>query len=265
MRFRFDDLVAIMARLRGPGGCPWDREQTHASLGPYLLEETHEVLEAIARDDPAALREELGDLLLQVVFHAEISREAGGFNVDDVTDALTRKLIDRHPHVFASSPAATPDEVLAQWHALKREEAPSRGPLDGVPASLPSLARAQKLVGRAVAGGLRAPTPVPDAVDGARVRLEEFVRAAERHGRSGRGAPADDALGALLLAVVEVATATGIDAESALRAACIRFAGTAAAPHPMRPARPARPAGPPRQPRRAKTIRPRSSRRTRTR
>jgi MazG family protein len=229
MRFRFDDLVAIMARLRGPDGCPWDREQTHASLGPYLLEETHEVLEAIAHDDKVALREELGDLLLQVVFHAQMSREAGGFDVDDVTDGLIRKLIDRHPHVFASSPAATPDEVLAQWHALKREEAPARGPFDGVPASLPSLARAQKLVGRAVTNGLRTPASLPNASAGARARLADVARTARSRERS---PAADEALGALLLAIVELAEATGVDAEAALRTASLRFVETAGAQTP---------------------------------
>jgi MazG family protein len=225
MRFRFDDLVAIMARLRGPDGCPWDREQTHASLGPYLLEETHEVLEAIAHGNAGALREELGDLLLQVVFHAQMSREAEGFDVDDVIDGLTRKLIDRHPHVFASSPASTPDEVLAQWHALKREEAPSRGPLDGIPASLPSLARTQKLVGRAATHGLRTATSVSTASSEAHARLADLVATDEdRGGRNGNGVEAEEALGALLFAIVELAEARGVDAEAALRAASIRFA-----------------------------------------
>jgi MazG family protein len=241
MRFRFDDLVAIMARLRGPDGCPWDREQTHASLGPYLLEETHEVLEAIAQGDPASLREELGDLLLQVVFHAQMSREAGGFGAEDVTDRLTHKLIDRHPHVFGSSPAATPGEVLAQWHALKRQETPARGPLDGIPVSLPSLARAQKLIGRAVTNGLHPPASVPAAARGARAQIASFVTATRNRRRRGRDRGTAEAMGALLLAVAQLAEATGVDAESALRAACIRFTKTAAPRPSARPRSPRRP------------------------
>jgi MazG family protein len=242
VRFRFDDLVAIMARLRGPDGCPWDREQTHASLGPYLLEETHEVLEAIARGDAVALREELGDLLLQVVFHAQMSREADGFDADDVIDGLVRKLIDRHPHVFASSPASTPDEVLAQWHALKQQETPARGPFDGVPASLPALARAQKLIARAARNGLRAPASVSTAAGSARARLAATTTAVRRGGRraAGRRRDAETELGALLLAAVELAEAMNVDAESALRAACIRLAdGTPARREaPQAPRRP---------------------------
>ncbi len=115
----FAQLVELMARLRGPGGCPWDREQTHLSLRPYLLEEAYETLEAIEDGAPGRLREELGDLLLQVVFHAQIASEHGRFTIEDVVGGLAEKLIRRHPHVFGGARAASPDAVLARWERIK--------------------------------------------------------------------------------------------------------------------------------------------------
>lgn len=229
MRFTFDDLIAVMARLRGPDGCPWDREQTHASLAPYLLEEAHEVLDAISRRDTAALREELGDLLLQVVFHGQIAREAGEFAAGDVVDGLTRKLIDRHPHVFGDGRLGTPAEVLAQWHELKRRESPARGAFDGIPASLPALARAQKLIGLATANGMTGQAPDEPLQAAATVaeRLQRAAAAISQGTGDAEGAHAarDDAtaLGDLLFAVVVLAVTAEIDAESALREACSRF------------------------------------------
>jgi MazG family protein len=230
VRFEFDDLVAVMARLRGPDGCPWDREQTHASLAPYLLEETYEVLETISRGDPDALRGELGDLLLQVVFHAQMADEAGTFDVGAVVDGLVRKLLARHPHVFGDLRLETADAVLQTWHELKRREAPERGILEGIPAALPALARAQKLLGRAGrAGEGQTPADPARAAHAARGALEQA--AARLAGPADPGAAAAtigstgrvEAVGALLLAVVALAAAGGVDAESALREACDRF------------------------------------------
>src|SRR5437879_12342356 len=129
----FDDLVATMGRLRGPGGCPWDREQTHRSLRPYLLEETYEALEAIDRGSPDDLRQELGDLLLQVVFHAQMAREAGTFTIEDVVAGLVDKLIRRHPHVFGDVRVEGSREVLANWETIKAQERPKglHGPEGG--------------------------------------------------------------------------------------------------------------------------------------
>jgi uncharacterized protein YabN with tetrapyrrole methylase and pyrophosphatase domain len=251
VRFTFDDLVAVMARLRGPDGCPWDREQTHASLAPYLLEETHEVLDAISRDDPSGLREELGDLLLQVVFHGEMARESGSFTAGDIVDGLTRKLIDRHPHVFGGVQLGTPDEVLAQWHELKRREAPDRGPFETIPASLPALARAQKLVSRAMAAGLTEQVPGEPLEAAAAVagRLHQAVAAVHAARPDHDGGPetvlapaqadarpeaAAQAMGDLLWAVVALAATAGIDAESALRGACQAFIESAR-PESLRP------------------------------
>jgi MazG family protein len=221
VRFDFDDLVAVMARLRAPDGCPWDREQTHASLAPYLLEEAHEVLEAISRDDRHALQAELGDLLLQVVFHAQMAHEAGGFDADAVVDGLIRKLVGRHPHVFGDLRVGTAREVLERWHEIKRRETPDRGVFDGIPASLPALARAQKLLGRAAARGVegaRRPV-VKEAVAAARRALDAMA------GQRGSEAlpQASRALGELLFAVVALAAAAGVDAETALRDACQHF------------------------------------------
>jgi tetrapyrrole methylase family protein/MazG family protein len=217
VRFTFDDLVAVMARLRGPEGCPWDREQTHASLAPYLLEETHEVLEAIARRDQEALRDELGDLLLQVVFHGQMAGEAGGFTAADVVDGLTRKLIDRHPHVFGDRRLGTPDEVLAQWHELKRRETPHRGVFEGIPSTLPSLARAQKILGRAMANGVAAQIP-DEPLQAAAAVAERLHRAvASLHERERTPTAAEEAVGDLLLAAVALAITGGIDAEGSLR------------------------------------------------
>lgn len=229
MRYTFEDLIAVMARLRGPDGCPWDREQTHASLAPYLLEETHETLDAISRGDPAALRDELGDLLLQVVFHGQMAHESGAFDAGDIVDGLARKLISRHPHVFGGTALGTPGEVLTQWHEIKRREAPERGVFGGIPRSLPALARAQKIVERAAR--LRDEKKEPDlrlALEGVRQAVAAASAGATSAGvASAHAASAEQAPGELveelLLSVVALAQAAGVDAETTLRAACDRF------------------------------------------
>lgn len=201
MSASLDRLVAVMDRLRSPGGCPWDAAQTHASLVPYLLEESHELAEAVDAGDRSGMREELGDVLLQVVFHARVAQEDPDepFDLDDVADTLVAKLVGRHPHVFAEAPVD--GDLHAQWDRLKRLEKPERtSALDGVPASLPALARAAKLAQRARRAGLDlavVPAPVADAEDG------------------------DDALGRALLALVH--EHPGLDAEGALRRATTRW------------------------------------------
>jgi XTP/dITP diphosphohydrolase len=194
-----DELVAVMARLRGPGGCPWDGEQTHASLAPYAIEEAHELVEAIEAGDDEHLREELGDVLLQVVFHADIARAEGRFDLDDVARTLIEKLRRRHPHVFADVAVDGVADVVANWDAIKRAEKPERdSALDGIPASLPALARAEKTIRRAGRAGLALP--------------EET--------RADASAPdTEDELGRVLLALVRGAADRGLDAERALRAA----------------------------------------------
>lgn len=194
------DLVAVMDRLRSPGGCPWDAEQTHTSLLPFAVEEVFEVVEAVEEGDRAALREELGDLLLQVVFHARIAEEhpTEPFTLDDVAAGIAAKLRRRHPHVFADAQVRDAEHVSTRWDEIKRAEKERGSALDGVPAGLPALARAQALLDRAQRAGLT--TPTPDGTGGA-----EDV------------APA--AIGSELLSLVLRAQAAGVDAEAALRAA----------------------------------------------
>lgn len=191
----FDRLVRIMAALRAPGGCPWDRKQTHESLKPYLLEETYEVLETIDHQDMIKLREELGDLLLQVLFHAQIATEEGRFTVEDVMALLADKLIRRHPHVFEKSAAEqetlSPEEVYGRWEQIKKQEREAAGRtqsvLDGVPKTLPALLRAYQVQARASRVGF----DWPDSREGiAQVlaKIEEEcreLRAAASAGRRG--------------------------------------------------------------------------------
>jgi MazG family protein len=207
----FSDLLAVMARLRSASGCPWDREQTHRSLRPCLLEETYEVLEAIDRGDPQALRQELGDLLLQVVFHAQLAAEAGHFDASDVVRSLRDKLIARHPHVFADTSADTPEEVIHQWDRLKSEERGDAGrpAVPEPPHSLPALSRAQVAHRRAARAGLA------DYADDPRAALEAALASLAQH--APRSPEAERALGDLLLAAVALAHASGVDAEQALR------------------------------------------------
>jgi XTP/dITP diphosphohydrolase len=195
---RLLDLVAVMDRLRSPGGCPWDREQTHRSLATYLVEETYETLEAI-ETHPEHLQEELGDLLLQVVFHARIAEEqdSDAYSIDDVAAGIVAKLVSRHPHVFGDADAATAAHVEARWDELKSAEKGRTSALDGIPAALPALSLAAKTIGRASRAGV---APEPPAVD------------------------PDAAVSDLLLAVAVRAHAEGLDPEQELRDAVRRYA-----------------------------------------
>src|SRR5438093_8901666 len=181
----FTRLVDLMARLRAPGGCPWDREQTPASLRPYLLEEVYEVLEAIDAGDPAHLRDELGDLLLQIVFQSQLATEAGRFTVADVARAIADKLVRRHPHVFGDVQVRDADEVMRNWRRLKaaeREAKGETGALAGVPRALPALVRAEQLGEKAGHVGLDWPdaTGVLDKVREELAELEAAIAAGER-------------------------------------------------------------------------------------
>lgn len=210
------ELLAVMDRLRSPGGCPWDAAQTHASLAEYALEEVHELLEAIDADDRAGLREELGDLLLQVVFHTRIATEhtLDPFDIDDVARDISAKLRLRHPHVFAvTSSALTADDVEASWTRAKMVEKGRESVTDGIPASLPALALAAKTVSRVQRGGAGVlPEPAP---------LEPGV--AVHIGFSAEDSVDEDNLGELLLGIVVQARAHGLDAETALRKAVARY------------------------------------------
>ena len=202
---RLLDLIAVMDRLRSPGGCPWDAQQTHTSLVSYLLEEAYETVEVIESGDRSGLREELGDLLLQVVFHARIGEEhpEDGWSIDDVAGGIVDKLIRRHPHVFAGAHASTAEDVEAGWETLKAAEKGRSSVVEGVPMAQPALALADTLLSRAARAGLDVPVERADIDPG----------------------PAEVDVGELLLGVVAAARRRGVDAEAALRAAARRYAG----------------------------------------
>ena len=211
------DLVRVMARLRGPGGCPWDHEQTHRTLARHLLEETHEVLDAIDAGDPDRLRDELGDVLLQVVFHAQMAAEEGTFDVDDVAQAIVEKLIRRHPHVFGEVHVSGADEVLVNWEQIKAEETGEQPVEDDIPPTLPALARASKVQRRAAGWGFDWRT-----TGGAMAKLREEV---EELAAAGTPEEAEEELGDVLFAAAAVARRLGVDPESALRRTTTKFAG----------------------------------------
>jgi XTP/dITP diphosphohydrolase len=209
------DLVATETRLRGPGGCPWDHEQTHASLARHLVEEAYEVLDAIEEGTPEHLREELGDLLLQVVFHAQMAEDAGDFDIDAVARAITEKLVRRHPHVFGDLRVGSAGEVVRNWEAIKREEEGRSDPLEGIPAALPALQLAAKLQKRAASSGFAWPSVAGPAAK-VREELEEVLGATDAEHLEWE-------VGDLLFAVVALAAAKGVEPEAALRRTARRF------------------------------------------
>ena len=219
---QFERLLEIMRRLREPGGCPWDREQTRVSLKPFLVEETYEVLEAIESSDVRAMQEELGDLLFQVVFHAQIAAERSEFDMAGLLARLADKMVSRHPHVFANANVASPDEALAQWEAIKQREAHAAGRrrsvIDGVPRALPSLPRAQRIPSKAS----RVNFDWPDA-QAAWAKVEEECREAAGALAVDDRARLQEELGDVLFSVVNVARLASIDAEEALQGAIEKF------------------------------------------
>jgi nucleoside triphosphate diphosphatase len=215
----FEKLCEIVAKLRAPGGCPWDREQTHESLLPAVIEEAYEVAEAARAKDDAHFREELGDLLLLVIMHAEIAQESGRFNIDNVLREISDKLIRRHPHVFGISDARDSGAVLKQWEAIKREEKKTDSHyLASLPRALPALMRAQK--GQSKAARVNFDwTEVRDVI----AKVEEELREMKDAITSQDQAMVEDEIGDVLFAVVNLARKCKIDAESALQAATDKF------------------------------------------
>jgi MazG family protein len=248
---RFERAVAIMARLRAPGGCPWDREQTFDSIKPYTLEETYEVLEAIDNRDWDELSGELGDLLLQVLFYSEMSKEQGTFTIDDVLEKLSAKLVNRHPHVFGDVPAETASEVVRNWEAIKAEEKkrrlaagggkaakepqPLQSVLGGVSAAMPALLEAHKLSSRAAHVGFDWPNveglfdKLREETDELREELQDFPAPGPRpqeRGVAGAGRVAvpeelrnrlEEEVGDLFFVLVNIARYLAVDPESALK------------------------------------------------
>lgn len=215
-------LLEIMATLRNPkGGCPWDLEQNFGTIAPYTIEEAYEVAEAIARGDMASLREELGDLLLQVVFHAQMASEEALFSFEDVAAAINEKMIRRHPHVFGDAKITDAAAQTAHWETIKaaeREKKTRTRVLDDVPTALPALMRAQKLQGRAARVGFDWPD-----VQGVTAKIDEEMAEVQEAMASGDQAHLAEEIGDLLFAVVNLARFTGVDAEDALRNANAKF------------------------------------------
>lgn len=223
--YDYSDLLRIMALLRSPGGCPWDQAQDHVSLRRNFLEETYEAVEAIDRGSTSALCEELGDVLLQVVFHARLEQEAGGFTMDDVVNGICKKLVYRHPHVFGGTQAADTNEESSRWETLKRREKGQASDADAVEAvarTLPGLWRAEKMLQKASRAGFDW-----SSADGALNKLEEETgelrQAALSGRRAGEAHGVQEELGDVLFSAARIAQEQGIDPEEALHGACDKF------------------------------------------
>lgn len=237
MSKRFDQVVEIMSRLRGEGGCPWDRKQTRESLKPYLIEEAYEVLETIeAKDDPK-LKEELGDVLLQILFHAEIGRERRTFTIEDVLETLADKLVRRHPHVFGETKVSGAEEVVHRWEEIKRQEKAGQSgngdpgsALDGVPKALPALLRAYQLQVRAARTGFDWPHDEAGYAQVVGKVHEELREVEEARADVAQNATAaarqrlQDEVGDILFALVNLARVVKVNPEEALRGTANRFA-----------------------------------------
>ncbi len=218
-QYGFEDLLEIIRLLRSEDGCPWDKTQTHQSIRRGLLEEAYEAAEAIDNDDPVLLKEELGDVLMQVVFHADIESDAGRFTIDDVCDGVVKKLLFRHPHVFGSECEDSPESVPVSWDKLKRQEKGQKtvaDSMDSVARSLPGLWRAEKLQSKAASAGFEWP-----AVQGALDKLEEEVGELRRAVEEGGDVPEE--LGDVLFAAVKVGRFCACDPEDAVNGTCEKF------------------------------------------
>lgn len=220
MKRSFDELVSLMTRLRGPDGCPWDRKQTIPDLKPYVIEEAYEVVDAIDRDDRAALLEELGDMLLEAVFIAEITREEGSFDIYDSITAIHDKLVRRHPHVFADVEAHDAEQVLVNWEKLKQDErkAENKSLLAGVPQSLPALLKATRLTEKAARVGFdwRRTDDVFDKIDEEVGELREAVA-------KGDTAHIHEEIGDLLFTIANIARKVNVNPEEALQSTNRKF------------------------------------------
>jgi tetrapyrrole methylase family protein/MazG family protein len=210
-------LVDVMKRLRGKGGCPWDREQNHESLKPYLIEEAYEVLDAIDKNNDKALREELGDLLLQIVFHAQIAAEENRFTIEDVAAAIVEKLRRRHPHVFGEITVKDSDEVLRNWEEIKKGEG-KESVLSGVPGGLPALLRARRVQEKAKRVGFDW-----DSIDGVMAKVNEEMRELKEASESGDRVRVDEEFGDLLFSLVNFSRFLRVDAEDSLRKTIDKF------------------------------------------
>jgi MazG family protein len=228
---QFEKLVEIMARLRGPDGCPWDKQQDFNSLKPMLVEEVYEVLEAIENEDFDSLSEELGDLLLHVIFHAHLAKEAGRFDITTVIEKISGKLVRRHPHVFGSEPASTPEEVIKNWEAIKAQEKAQklknrtpaqRSLLEGIPSKLPAIHEAHQISSRAARAGFDWPD-VEGIFDKLQEEMRELKEVISLGGNEAQRERLEDEIGDMLFVIVNIARYLKIDSESALKRANRKF------------------------------------------
>ncbi len=220
-RYVFDDLVEIMSLLRAPGGCPWDAEQTHESIRNSFIEETYEAIEAINKKDRELLCEELGDVMLQVVFHAQIEKEKNSFDINDVCDGICKKLIERHPHVFSNVTVNGSDDVLNNWDTIKRKSKGQKtqgSSMEKIPKELPALMRAQKIQGKAKKDGFDWPE-----IDGAYAALSSEIEELKNAVQSGVADDIKDEMGDVLFSAVNVSRFLGVDAEEALTVSNDKF------------------------------------------
>lgn len=216
----FQKLLEIMSTLRSENGCPWDKEQTRESLKPFLIEETYEVLDALDEGDPEKIKEELGDLLFQIVFHCQIAKEKGEFDIDEVIKKIIDKMIARHPHVFGEEKFETSEEVLKQWEERKREEGKLRESiLEGIPKELPSLLRAQRLQARAARVGFDWKR-VEDVIEKLEEELHEFKVALKNNKNQKE---IEDELGDIFFVLVNISRFVGVNPEDALRKTISKF------------------------------------------
>jgi len=221
MAAEFKKLTEIVDRLMGENGCPWDKVQTRESLKPYLVEETYETLEALDGNNPEEIKEELGDLLYQILFHAKISENKNEFNIADVIESISNKMVHRHPHVFKEKNLETPDQVVTQWEEIKTKEKSKIGRksvLDGIPANLPSLQRSQKLQKKAAKQGFDW-----DEINSVLDKLDEEVAEFKNAVQSGKKKDMKEELGDILFVLVNIAKFNKIDAEEALRSTNNKF------------------------------------------
>jgi MazG family protein len=228
---RFDKLVEIMTTLRGPNGCPWDKQQDFNSLKPMLVEEVYEVLEAIDNQDYDGLAEELGDLLLHVVFHAQLGKEASQFDINTVIEKISDKLVRRHPHVFGNESASTPEEVIKNWEAIKAEEKAEklkhrtpeqRSLLEGIPSKLPAIHEAHQISSRAARVGFDWPD-IEGIFDKLQEEVHELREVISAAGDEMRRERLEDEIGDMLFVIVNIARYLKIDSESALKRANRKF------------------------------------------
>jgi tetrapyrrole methylase family protein/MazG family protein len=217
----FQKLVSLMATLRSPDGCPWDRKQNPESLKPFLIEESYEVIDALDENDPHKVKEELGDLLFQIIFHARLAEEKGEFTINDVIESNLEKMIRRHPHVFGEVKASTDTEVLANWEEIKKKERGNRqrtSVLEGVPKSMPSLIRAHRIQGRAARVGFDW-----SSIDEALPKLDEEIGEFKESLKSGNAEKIEGELGDIFFMLVNLSRFLGLDPEEALRKTIGKF------------------------------------------